>query len=200
MKQLVQRYTKTAIILHGVVAILLLAMFALGFYMSDLPKELPKIESLDLFDLGVLNIALSEPMTPRAFYFNLHKSVGVTLLALILLRLFWRLSHAVPDFPATMKAWEKKLADAVHKTLYLLMLAVPLTGLLMAIFSKYGVIWFGIPLISGLDNESVREIFKELHEFIGIVLLALIVLHVLAAIKHKVVDKDDVMRRMSLRD
>lgn len=198
MKPHITRYTKTAIILHWVIGLLLLVMFAFGYYMSDLPKDLPKVETLDLFDLGVYTLQLSEPMTPRAFYFNLHKSIGVTLLALIFIRLFWRFTHAAPDFPATMQAWEKKLADAVHKVLYLLMLAVPLSGLLMAIFSKYGVLWFGIPFIGGLDKPDLREFFQESHEAIGFVLLSLIVLHVVAAIKHKVVDKDEVMQRMSL--
>jgi cytochrome b561 len=199
MNQHKTRYTKTAIILHWVIGLLILGMFAFGYYMSDVPKDLPKVETLNLFDLGVYNLQLSEPVTPRAFYFNLHKSIGVTLLALIFIRLIWRITHTAPDFPATMQAWEKKLADAVHKVLYLLMLAVPLSGLLMAIFSKYGLLWFGIPFIGGLDKPGLREFFQESHEAIGFVLLTLIVLHVLAAIKHKLVDKDEVMQRMSLR-
>ena len=197
MNDTIQRYNKIAIILHGMVGLLLLAMFVLGFWMHDLPKEL-KVESLDLFNLGVYTVTFQEPTSLRTFYFNLHKSIGVTVLALIMFRLYWRLTHAAPAFPATMKNWEKKLADAVHKGLYALMLAMPLSGVLMATYSKYGILWFGIPLVAGLDNAGMREMFKEAHEMIGAVLLLLIVLHVAAAIKHKVIDKDDVMKRMSL--
>lgn len=195
----VQRYNKVSIILHWLVGLALLCMFAVGFWMSDLPKDAPKAATLDLFNWGIYTLTFPEPLSPRAFYFNLHKSLGVTLLALILFRLFWRLTHPVPALPSTMKSWEKTLAEVVHKSMYVLMLVMPVSGLLMAVYSKYGVVWFGIPLISGLDIPVVRDAFKESHEMIGIVLLAVIVLHTLAAIKHKVVDKDDVMKRMSLR-
>lgn len=198
MNDTVQRYNKVAIILHGVVGVLLVGMFALGFWMHELPKEL-KVESLDLFNLGVHTITFQEPTSLRAFYFNLHKSIGVTVLALILFRVYWRLTHVAPEFPASMKAWEKKVADVVHKGLYLLMLAMPLSGALMAVYSKYGIVWFGHPLVAGLDNAGMREAFQEAHEMIGVVLLLLIVLHAAAAIKHKVIDKDDVLKRMSLR-
>lgn len=198
MNQTTQRYTKTAIILHWVIGLLILGMFALGFWMDELPKEL-KVESLDLFDLGVYTVNFAEPTSLRTFYFNLHKSIGVTVLALVLVRLFWRLGHAAPAFPATMKEWEKKLADTAHRALYLLMLAMPLSGLVMATFSKYGVKWFGVSLIAGLDKPELRDLFKEAHEMIGALLLTLVVLHVIAAIKHKAIDKDEVMQRMSLR-
>lgn len=195
-----QRYNKVAIILHWVTGIIILLMFALGAWMHELPKDLPKAGTLDLFDWGIFTLTLSEPLSPRAFYFNLHKSIGVTLLALIVLRVYWRLTHLPPAFPATMQAWEKKIADFAHKLLYVLMVALPLSGVLMAINSKYGILWFGLPLAEGLDNPDLREMFKEAHEVIGMLLLLLIVLHIVAAIKHKVVDKDEIMARMSMRE
>ncbi len=193
-----QRYNKVAIILHWLIGFAILLMFALGFWMSELPKDLPKTETLDLFNLGLYTMPLGEPMSPRAFYFNLHKSIGVTLLVLIVFRLYWRFANRAPAFPATMQPWEKKLADFVHKLMYLLMVVMPVSGILTAINSKYGVLWFGVPVLGGLDNPDMREIFKEAHEAIGTLLLVLIGLHIAAAIKHKVVDKDDVMARMSL--
>lgn len=199
MSDTIQRYNKVTIILHLVIAVFIFVMFGLGWYMSDLPKDLPKVPSLDLFDLGFYTLQFSEPMTPRSFYFNLHKSLGVTIFALILFRLFWRLTHVPPEFLSTMKTWEKKLAELTHKGLYLMMLVVPAAGFVMALFSKYGVVWFGVRLLQGLNNEGLREFFKEAHEVAGLMLVALIVLHVAAAIKHKVVDKDDVLQRMSLR-
>jgi cytochrome b561 len=69
----------------------------------------------------------------------------------------------------------------------------------MTIFSKYGLLWFGVRLVQGLDNEPMRQIFKEAHEVIGVVLLVMIALHVVAAIKHQVIDKDNLLKRMSLR-
>jgi cytochrome b561 len=195
----VQRYNKVAVVLHTLVAVFIFAMLGLGWFMSDLPKDMPKAASVDLFDLGVYSLPLAEPLSPRAFYFNLHKSLGITIFALILFRLFWRLTHTAPDFPATMKAWETTLAEYTHKALYLFMLAVPTTGLIMAAYSKYGVVWFGVRLIEGLNNEGLRTAFKEAHEFTVTVLVALVVVHVLAAIKHKVIDKDEVLQRMSLR-
>lgn len=199
MMQSVQRYNKTTIILHWLIGLLLLAMLALGFWMSGLPKDLPEMAAVDLFELGIYTLQLSEPMSPRAFYFNLHKSIGSTLFLLILFRVFWRLRHAAPEFPASMPVWEKKLAAAVHHVLYLLMLALPVTGLLMTLYSKYGLLWFGIKVFEGLDMPQLRDAFKEAHEIIAISLLTLIVLHVLAAFKHKWLDKDTVMSRMTLK-
>ncbi|MCX7628430.1 MAG: cytochrome b [Methylophilaceae bacterium] len=194
-----QKYSKPAIILHGLTAVIIFIMFALGWYMADLPRDAPKVTALDLFDLGLYTLQFDEAMSPRSFYFNLHKSIGVTLLLLILIRVYVRLTHQPPAFPDSMKAWEKKIADLVHKGLYVLMVAMPLSGILMAINSKYGIMWFGLPLAPGLDNPELREAFKEVHEIIGAILISLIALHVAAAIKHKVIDKDEIMSRMSLR-
>jgi len=198
MNQAVTRYTKTAIILHWLIGFLLLAMLAFGIWMGELPKE-AKVESIDLFNWGLYTVVFSEPTSLRTFYFNLHKSMGVTLLVLIMFRVYWRLTHPAPDYPATLKDWEKKLADIVQKAMYTLMVAMPLSGVLMATYSKYGIKWFGLALIEGRDNSGLRDLFKEAHEIIGMTLLALIVLHIVAAIKHRVIDKDDVMRRMTLR-
>jgi len=198
MNDTVERYTKTAIILHWLVALLIIAMLALGLWMSELPKDAPKTAAFDLFNWGIYTVTLPEPVSVRTFYFNLHKSIGMTVLAIILIRVFWRLTHAAPAFPATMKSWEMKLADWGHKGLYILMLVLPLSGFIMSIYSKWGIMWFGIPVVKGLDNPQLRDFFKEMHEISAWLIIVLIVLHVIAAVKHKVVDKDDVMKRMSL--
>jgi cytochrome b561 len=199
MKQTPSRYTKTAIILHWLIAIFIALMFVLGWYMAELPKEAPKQMAYDLFDLGVYTWQAAEEISPRTFYFNLHKSLGLTVLALIILRILWRITHTPPAALSSYKAIEKKVATATHHSLYLLMLAVPLTGLTMAINSKYGVKWFGIDLIAGLDNKPVRDFFECMHEFVGIVLLVLIGIHLLGALKHKFIDKDETMSRMRLK-
>jgi cytochrome b561 len=199
MNNTVQRYTKTAIILHWVVGLLIIAMLALGLWMSGLPKDAPKTATFDLFNWGLYTVTLPEPVSVRTFYFNLHKSIGITVMALILLRIFWRLTHVVPAFPDTMKGWEKILADLGHKALYVMMVVLPLSGFIMSIYSKWGILWFGLPLVDGLDNPQLRDFFKAVHEISAWIILALIVVHVAAAIKHKLIDKDEVMKRMSLR-
>ena len=199
MNQASTRYTKMAIVLHWLIAIGIFAMFALGWYMSELPKEAPKQIAYDLFDWGIYTWQLSEEASPRTFYFNLHKSIGVTIFALIIIRILWRITHRPPALLASYKAWERKLATGTHHLLYLLMVALPLSGLIMAVSSKYGVKWFGIDFIGGLDNTPLREAFKEVHEIVGVVILLVLILHILGALKHKFFDKDTTMDRMSLK-
>lgn len=193
------RYTKVAIILHTLIALGIFAMFALGWYMSEIPKDAAKQAGFDLFDLGIYTWQLAEEASPRTFYFNLHKSIGITLLALIAFRVFWRITHRPPAMLSSYKAWERKLATGTHHLLYLLMVAMPITGVLMALYSKYGLMWFGIDVFGGLDNKDLRELFKEVHESVGVILIIVIILHTLGALKHKIIDKDDTLKRMSLR-
>ena len=193
------KYTKTAIILHWLIGFGIIFMFFLGWYMGDLPKEAPKSSSYDLFDLGLYTWQLSEEVSPRTFYFNLHKSLGISILALIIFRVFWRLTHPAPSLIKTMKVWEKKLASATHHALYLIMVLVPVSGVAMAVYSKYGIKWFGIPLAEGLGDDAMRDIFKESHEIIGIILLLLLGLHILAVLKHTFVNKDGTLKRMTFK-
>jgi cytochrome b561 len=167
--------------------------------MEGLPKEAPKVMSFDLFDLGIYTWQLSEETSPRSFYFNLHKSFGITILGLIVFRVLWRLTHPAPALIKTMKAWEKKLANATHHALYLVMVLVPVSGAAMALYSKYGIKWFGIPLAEGLGDDALRDIFKNAHEIIGIILLVLLGLHILAVLKHTFVNKDGTLKRMTFK-
>jgi cytochrome b561 len=193
------RYTKTAVILHWLIGFGIIFMFLFGWYMEGLPKEAPKVMSFDLFDLGIYTWQLSEETSPRSFYFNLHKSFGITILGLIAFRVLWRLTHPAPALIKTMKAWEKKLANATHHALYLVMVLVPVSGAAMALYSKYGIKWFGIPLAEGLGDDAMRDIFKNAHEIIGIILLVLLGLHILAVLKHTFVNKDGTLKRMTFK-
>ena len=87
------RYTKTATVLHWLIAIAIFGMLALGFYMTGLPKEAPKQMAYDLFNWGIYTWQLTEEISPRTFYFNLHKSIGVTILALVIFRILWRITQ-----------------------------------------------------------------------------------------------------------
>ncbi|MFM8813170.1 MAG: cytochrome b [Methylophilaceae bacterium] len=194
-----QRYTKTAIILHWLIGALIVFMFLLGWYMTELPKDADKVMSFDLFDLGIAQWNVAQEMSPRTFYFNLHKSLGVTILALVLFRIYWRLSHRPPALLSSLNAWERKLAAGGHHSLYLLMVLIPVAGIIMSLYSKYGLQWFGIKLLEGLDNKDLRETFAEVHELLGTAMLVVLAVHVLGALKHRLIDKDDTMKRMSLR-
>lgn len=192
------RYTRTAVILHWLIALGILFMLFLGWFMTDLPREGVKASSYDLFNLGIYTWQLSEAATPRAFYFNFHKSIGATLLLIIAFRIFWRITHNPPELRSPMKAWERKLAETAHRALYVLMIAMPLSGLIMTLYSKYGLKWFGIPILPGLDDKGIRETFLTVHEWVAVALALLIILHIAGALKHKFIDKDDTMKRMSL--
>jgi len=167
--------------------------------MTEIPKEAPKQSAFDILNLGVYTWQVAEEASPRAFYFNLHKSLGITILALIAIRVLWRVTHKPPALLTSYSALERKVATGTHHLLYLLMVAIPLTGLLMSIYGKYSVNWFGIELIKGADNKGLRDFFEGSHEFVGIVLLVLVALHVAGALKHKIIDKDDTLKRMTFK-
>ncbi len=192
-----QRYTNVARVLHWLTALIIVVMVGLGWYMTDLPKDAPKQAAFDLFDLGLYTWQLAEPGSPRMFYFNLHKSIGLSLFVLVLLRVLWRVTHTPPALLANYQAWERKLATAAHHTLYLLMVAIPLTGLLMSLNSKFGINWFGIHVLDGVDNKPLREQFAEFHEFGVNLLIVILILHVGGALKHHFIDKDATLERMS---
>ncbi|MEY3932486.1 MAG: hypothetical protein RL426_132, partial [Pseudomonadota bacterium] len=185
--------------LHWLIAIAIIFMFALAWFMTNLPKEAPKSSSFDLFNLGIFTWQLNEEVSPRSFYFNLHKSVGVTLLGLILFRVFWRLTHPAPPLLKSMKVWEKKLAKGSHHAFYLVMVLLPLSGFIMSMYSKYGVKWFGISIVEGLGNDQLRDVFMAIHDYSGYVLLALFALHLLGVFKHTFINKDGVLKRMTFK-
>ena len=190
------KYTNVAIVLHWLIGIAILFMFVLGWFMTELPKETPKTTSFDIFNLGLITWGVEEEQSQRSFYFNLHKSVGLSLLMLIVLRMYWRFTHRPPAFLNSMKIWEKRLAKATHHSLYLLMFLIPLSGIIMSAGSKYGIKWFGIKVIPGFNDKGVRDLFLEFHEIFGLLLLLILILHILGAVKHSIVDKDGTLRRM----
>jgi len=169
------RYHSVAIVLHWLVAIGVLFMIGLGWSMVDIPKGTPE----------------------RTFYFNLHKSIGVTLGVLVLIRLWWRATHRPPPLPAAMTAWEVSAARINHALLYACLLIMPVVGFIASNFTKFGVKYFGIQIGPFFpENQAVRDALQEVHEITAGVLAVLVILHVLAAFKHLIVDKDGVFQRM----
>lgn len=124
---------------------------------------------------------------------GLHRSVGLTILGLAVLRLLWRLLDRTPAWPATMAGWERAAARIAHALFYLLLFALPLTGWLMTAAEGDPVVWFGRIELPPLSVGAGEETLEELHEALFNTLLALAALHVAAALKHHFWDHDRVL-------
>ena len=127
-----------------------------------------------------------------------HKSFGITIAMLAVLRILWRLAQPTPSLPPRMPAWERRAARATHWGFYVLLFALPLSGWTMSSAAEFSVSWFGVfelPDPVGGD-EALAETFHEVHEILATALLVLAGVHILAALKHHFFDRDDVLRRM----
>lgn len=161
---------------HWLIALLVIGLLALGLYMSA-----------------------QEPPTPQVFkLYALHKSLGITVLALAVLRVLWRLYNAHPLPLPNHKAWEKVLAKAVHAFLYLSLFLMPLSGWVMSSAKGYSVSVFNLFTLPDFvpRSDSLAEAAEEVHEIAAYTLIAIVVLHAAGAIKHHVIDKDSTLRRM----
>ncbi|MFN7184975.1 MAG: cytochrome b [Alphaproteobacteria bacterium] len=169
------RYDRVAVALHWLMAICIIGMLLLGFFWED-------IASRDL----------------KIFAINFHKSLGLTLLLLAFFRLYWRLRHPAPTLPVTIPPLERKAARAAHIALYALMIAIPLSGwMYVSALAKYPTVYFGLFTIPHLPiPKSMKGFFYESHELLAYGLIALLSLHLLAAMKHHFFDKNDVLRRI----
>lgn len=172
----VQRYDKVAIALHWIVSITVFVMIGLGWYMTEIPKGTPD----------------------RAFYFNLHKSIGVTIGIIILIRVIWRWTHTPPPLPQSVPGWVVNGAKLSHGLLYALLVLMPIAGFIASMFNKYGVTYFGLFKIGPFfeQNMALYELFQGIHHVASEVLVVVIVIHVGAALKHLLIDKDGVFHRM----
>ncbi|MBN8488850.1 MAG: cytochrome b [Burkholderiales bacterium] len=169
-----ERYTGVAIALHWLLALLIVGAFGVGLYMADLPNSLAKLK-----------------------LYNWHKWVGVTILALSALRLVWRLTHRPPaDVPGPR--WQQLAAHATHHALYALFFLVPLAGWAYSSAKGFPIVWFGVlPLPDFVPkDEALAELIKPWHESLAWLMALLVVLHVAAAIKHHVFDRDGLINRM----
>jgi len=127
-----------------------------------------------------------------------HKWIGVTVLALMSVRLMWRLSHRPPPLPPAMPAWQRRIATLAHWMLYMLLLAIPLSGWLYSSAVGVPTVYLGLwqlPDLVGKDK-ALAEALKLAHKSLNFTLLALVVVHVAAAIKHHFVDRDGLLARM----
>jgi cytochrome b561 len=170
------RYTSTAIALHWLIAVLLLGQFVFGLMLDDIPRGTPA----------------------RGIYVNLHKSTGILIGLLILLRIVWRLTHTPPALPGTMPAWQQRAARYSHAALYLCMLMLPLSGYLASNFSKYGIKFFNAVQMPpwGPDDKTLYAVFNQMHQVTALLLALFVGLHVLAVAKHMLIDHDGLLQRM----
>jgi len=127
-----------------------------------------------------------------------HKSVGITILALAVVRLVWRQKNQPPALPGTMPQWQVTASHLSHWSLYALLFAMPITGWLMSSASAYSVSWFNLFQLPDLvaPSPEAKEVFEETHETLGKLLILVATLHIGAAIKHALIDKDGVLQRM----
>lgn len=169
------RYPRRAVVLHWIVALLIIALMASGWYMVGTPKNTPE----------------------RAFFFNLHKSLGIGTAIFIVALIVWRIRHEAPALPATMPRWERTAATLNHRLFYAFMVLVTVVGYLTSSFSKYGPKLFGIPLPHwGWEDAALRGDFAAVHRVAALVFAVLIAIHIAAALKHLWLDKDGVFQRM----
>jgi cytochrome b561 len=180
-----QRYTAVAIALHWAIALLIVGLIAVGWIMDALPGG---------------------PGSPKTAIIQLHKSFGITVLLLSIARIIWRLMNPPPPAPA-MPAWQKYLASTAHILLYVLIIAMPLTGWIMAsaeinqhdtrFFWTFEMYVPGIPGLPAEMREPLAEGFEFVHHNLAWVIVGLLVLHVAGALKHQLVDKDGLLARMA---
>ena len=170
-----QPYTRTAITLHWLMALGLTGTFALGFYMQDLPLSPAKLQ-----------------------YYAWHKWAGIAMLLLVLVRVVWRITHKAPELPGSMSAFMLFMANAAHWVLYALMLAIPFSGWLMSSAQGFQVVWFGVWPLPDLVGKSqeLGALLNTVHWALNYFLLAFVIIHACAALKHHFLDKDDILTRM----
>jgi len=170
-----KKYTPTAIALHWLMAISLVSVFALGFYMDGLPLSPEKLK-----------------------LFSWHKWAGVSLFLLAIVRLAWRTANRPPALPGHMSRGEQFVAHAGHALLYLLMFAIPLSGWLMSSALGFQTVFFGVLPIPDLleKNKELGSLLKTVHWGLNLTLAAVVIGHTAAALKHHLIDKDDVLTRM----
>ncbi len=160
--------------LHWLLALLIISMLSLGFYMISIADD------------------------PDSYkYFAWHKSFGLITAVLVLIRILWRTTHKPAPLPSSVAIWQANLAHLMHLMLYACIIIMPAMGFLGSSYSKHGVALFGWPLPEwATKNPDISQLFFNIHGIVAWVLVVLISLHVLAAFKHLIIDKDGVFQRM----
>jgi cytochrome b561 len=179
------KYSGIAVLLHWTVAILIIANVALAWSFDSVGDE------------------------SKRFVYDTHKSIGITVLGFVLMRILWRLTHKPPAYPETFRSWERRLSYFAHFALYFLMLALPISGWLhdaaWEAAPQIPLQWFGLfevgrlSAIMNLDPATKNQVHQQMaqfHEISGYALYALVFLHISGALKHQLLDKQPELQRM----
>lgn len=169
-------YGSVAKFLHWLIFLMVTLLLVVGFLMSSIPF-----------------------MSLKGMVYNLHKWFGLIVLGLMLFRLYWMLTNKKPKLPDKTKPWERLLSHLMHYALYFFVIAMPLSGWVMASAAgKPPVLWSGfqLPLPGVPLNMSLAHNFAELHELLALIIISLLTLHIAAAFKHHFIDRDFILKRM----
>ena len=165
-------YTGLAKLLHWIAALFMLVMLTFGWSLEDMPID-EKTQTLVI-----------------------HSSLGISVLLIMIARLIWRRTNPAPALPGHMPDWQVRASSLTHKALYFFAITQPLWGIGQSMFADYDVSPFGLGSISQGANESLHQIFHVLHGLNAMILVALVLLHIGAALYHHFIQKDNVLRRM----
>lgn len=169
------RYTKVAIWLHWLIGLAVIANIGLAMLTEGLPRE-----------------------TQRAAM-DVHKALGITVLALTIVRILWRLGHKPPPLPASTPAWQKLLSRIVHFLFYALLILLPLSGWVWMSAADRPIDFFGLATIPTIvaPNEGLADVMHDRHEVLGLAMPGLAVVHIVAALKHQFFDRNGLIGRMN---
>ena len=169
-------YTATAKFLHWLIAAAVFVQISLGLWMIGIPKSPPGV---------------------RVWWFNLHKSIGITIGMLVLLRLLWRFTHRAPPLPGSVPVWQRTAAKVNHVLLYVCMIVMPVSGYLGSSFTKFPIVYWGTKLPNwGWESPALKELCSQVHFVTVIVFITLIAIHIAGALKHLFINRDGVFHRM----
>ena len=169
------RYTNTAVALHWVIVLAIVAAASLGLYMAGLTFSPQKLK-----------------------LYSWHKWIGVSIFLLAVARLLWRVTHPAPPLPPAMPRWQRTGALVTHVLLYVLVLVIPVSGWLMSSALGVKTVYLGlIPLPDLLaKDKALGEVLKLVHAALNSTLAVIVLVHAAAALKHHFVERDDVLHRM----
>jgi len=160
-------------ILHWVIFVLFVGQLTVGLIMTDM-----------------------EPSDQKWFFYGTHKAMGIVILGFVIARILWRLKSIIPADPK-VPVWQLKAAETVILFLYFVMLALPITGLIMSLLGGHNISFFGLFTIEAFGKvPGISGVANEAHTYLSYAVIAAIAVHILAALYHHYIIKDDVLRRM----
>ena len=169
------RYGRRAVVLHWLLALFVFVLYGLGWYMVEIPKGTP----------------------PVAYFYNLHKSIGIVAALPLAALLWWRATHSPPPLPRILPSWEARTAHISHVLFYVCLVLLVASGFVESNFTRYGIRFFGYPLpVLGWDDRAIYRLFNRVHVYASYFFAMLIALHIAAAVKHLLLDRNHVFQRM----